>query len=226
MTLNAFHLQPHCVELLTDTSSYVRPDGRLKSDCTKVHAFAHSSSVVMGGGASLLLGDFFRWASHVEARDVHELAASAEFILPTLWERVLEVGPSQGSTVVFLFGWSEAEGRYVGYGLTAGDDLPKYLRWTAIDVRSHNHDHSLPLPASKFFVSPDPDLRHGAQAPPTSLAGWVELADTVRRTQAAQPVDVRCPIAGDVVYTAMTDRRMVTQSTIHTFDDSIDWAAP
>lgn len=209
MTLLASHIAEDHVTIVTDTATS-GPGARKISRGTKAVYLPHAHAVIAGSGWGRVSTALTAWASTTDVRDVDDLAAAAEEVLPHLFAPVLDY-PDVDDTdsTVQLAGWSTERDEPMSWSIHLGGPGSAWARTSF---------HGRRLPTARFEIgSPANSRDRRPEDPPTTDDGWVDLALAVRRHQAAG--DRAVVVGGDLVLTRL-EREGCTQRRIHRFDDT------
>lgn len=199
-------LDPSGVVVMSDTLMTL-PDGRPAALVAKVYPIPQINALISGRGSSDLIAG---WAFDVMCRwvvvDFDGLVTHAPEELAQRWDAMTE---HPASTTVFMWGWSPAAGRFLGYAFRSGAGFePEPLE-----------DGRRCAPGVE-----DVERYEALMAQEDQLGGLLGVMLLAAEEERAKPdlVD-RCHIGGEVVQHVLRlegDGRITTTSEIiHTFDD-------
>lgn len=180
-----FGLSPAGVMVITDTLA-TTPAGEPYLLVSKAGIVPHLGVVIAGTGVAQLAD---RWRnvvlSELLCRDIATLDRHAPEALRRLWAALgLEYPEASGvDATVYHFGFSPQHEQYVGYA-----------------YRSTSKFGSEALPDA-FGKKPEP--LEPLQEAPSTLEGWIDLAERLRAEQASVPLPRRIHIGGELILTSL-----------------------
>lgn len=119
MTAVNFLLSASAVVVLTDTLM-TKDNDEPAAFVSKAFPIAHLNALISGRGLSdMVIGWAFDVACRRLVADFDDLIRQSPAGLAERWAGVAQLDPP--STTVFTWGWSPAEGRFVGYAFRSGD---------------------------------------------------------------------------------------------------------
>jgi hypothetical protein len=244
MTMIAFAVHADRAEIITDTITYNHIATKMGRH-SKVMPLPHLDAAMLAQGST---GFERRWhmqalylAQHVA--DFDDLVREAPEHLAFVW-RELEAdaetenavhgrSATVANSVVFLIGYSPAQGCFKAYGYASNFEFRPmdldglYVMPSPLDRRPGLLElHRLREHLADNFGTDGLQIADGlAKLPvlpaPESTVEWVELAKAVRRDRALVDLysGLKTYVAGDVVHTTLRVGE-VTSRRVHRFDDS------
>lgn len=235
MTLIAIALKGQSAEIVTDTASNTRQGAKFRR-CSKTYPIHHLDMVMTASGVSRL-SSHAQWhadhaATNVDSFD--ELVDKAPIWMDYA-KREAGIDFGEGLEVaasIFLVGYSDRAGEFVGYVLRAATDFtPERLpamtvqptpytvrppdgeldRICVIAERMGSTAEEIHNMRRFWLDKPEPTI-------PRAAKDWVKLVEEVRETRVLNGPMLRSFVAGEVVRTTLTRGRSKTE-TIHAFDD-------
>lgn len=200
MSLLIFGVSPTDAMVITDTLA-TDPTGEPHLLVSKAGIVPHLGVVIAGTGVAQLAD---RWRiivfGELLCRDIEMLDLHAPAGLRRIWGALRREFPEvEGvSATVYHFGFSAEIDQYVGYA-----------------YRSTSNFESEMLPQA-YGIKPEPvEPLDGA---PSTLEGWIELAERLRAEQEALPLRDRIQIGGELILTSLRNG-MIGVQTIYRFAD-------
>lgn len=217
-------------EIVTDTLAYTARSEEL-THTTKSHALPHLDAVVIPHGdgdfANPVVTHMLLEANHAGSFD--RFATAAPEWLTHLWNRLrVRLDRELEASQVHLLGYSEDRAEFVAWRYTFCEDFAQ-VEAPGLNVYPTPFTMRPPAPERDILraaLAGDPGgerflARWDAQPvpeTPADVAGWVDLAQTVREERALQPF-LRTPVGGKVFHTVLRRGRVITRH-IYTYNDS------
>jgi hypothetical protein len=202
VTLVAWHVTDDYAEVLTDTLAYGAGEAEL-AHVSKVTTFPHVDMLTAGKGPEEL-GAFWNAEVALDTVDpgggVDRLRDLAMVGLPVIWNGLDRVTGRRGGGMIWHFGWSASQLRFVGDKFEISNDS---------ELR---HEHLSGFSSSPALASPPP--------PPVSDADWIRFVEAVY-AEHSYVLAENTMIGGDLILTRL-ERGSITQRRIHSLPDD-DW---
>lgn len=209
MTALNFTLSADAVVVLTDTLM-TKENDEPAAFVSKALPIAHLNALISGRGLSdMVVGWAFDVACRRLVADFDDLILQSPAGLAERWAEVAHIDPP--STTVFIWGWSPAEGRFVGYAFRSGDGFKA--------ERLGDGSRFAPGCDAATFdaITTHPDL-----GDVTKLAK-VMLAAKEDEDASPAPRHERCHIGGEIVMHSLTLTEgggvQVASQVVHHFAD-------
>lgn len=221
MTLLAYRLEEEYVEVVTDTLT-VADDGAVIDHAPKVRYAPHLEVLVAGTGLEFVLKMVGDHVAGIGSGSIDDVIPAAAVAARAAAQMCAEAGHAS-PTVLYLFGWSPCRRRYVGSLMLGGDKEPWEREWQPIDALLENPAYRGDGAGGSCRIWPHAlqESFNVADETPSSVLGWVDLAEKLRVRMIDTPPEQRVIFGGQLIYSRL-EAGGITQRRIHTFDDDGD----